>query len=392
MFKLLLLVYFVVIFDILLNAEGSFLNVHLVRRRSPRQNLKIANEHGLDIHALENTKNATNYTLALQKYLDNEFYGFIRVGSRSQQFQVIFDTAWTTSWIMSKDCPPSVDGCKGHQLYDHDRSDTYVRNGTKYSSREGDEVLSGYYSRDKINFGGCKLNQTFVEMTQVPASFMLNKADGLIGLSPSFNGEKTVPEMLYEEGWLKQPIFSIFLNRDYQSSRGGDIMLGAINEKHIHVTNKVKDKVTYVQVDSSYGQWAFKIDSAALIIAKKSIPLCTQNCDALVDTGSINIYAPKEAVDEINYRIHATPDDDKFAVDCDKINKLPPFSVVIGGQTFLLKGKEYTHRITIRNVDKCYSVFMPGSDNQWVLGGAFLARYFSIYNFQSKVIGFVRAA
>lgn len=40
---------------------------------------------------------------------------------------------------------------EGHQLYDHDRSDTYVRNGTKYSSREGDEVLSGYYSRDKIN-------------------------------------------------------------------------------------------------------------------------------------------------------------------------------------------------------------------------------------------------
>lgn len=45
---------------------------------------------------------------------------------------------------------------------------------------------------------------------------------------------------------------------------------------------------------------------------------------------------------------------------------------------------------------ECFSAFTPNDNpnvaGMWVLGGAFLAQYYSIYNIQEKTIGFVRAA
>lgn len=47
--------------------------------------------------------------------------------------------------------------------------------------------------------------------------------------------------------------------RDRQSNRGGNIMLGFIDEKHIHKTNQVPEKIKYLPTDA--GQyWQFTMD------------------------------------------------------------------------------------------------------------------------------------
>lgn len=52
-------------------------------------------------------------------------------------------------------------------------------------------------------------------------------------------------------------MFYVF--RDKQSNSGGDIYLGAIEERHIHATNNVKDPIIYLPV-KSYAFWQFDID------------------------------------------------------------------------------------------------------------------------------------
>lgn len=51
-----------------------------------------------------------------------------------------------------------------------------------------------------------------------------------------------------------------FIFRDKQSNKGGSLILGEIDKKHIHVTRKKPDRITYVPVNSGSPLWEFSID------------------------------------------------------------------------------------------------------------------------------------
>lgn len=44
-------------------------------------------------------------------FLQSEFYGQIVVGSPGKTFQLLLDTTWSYSWILSSDCDTEVIGC-----------------------------------------------------------------------------------------------------------------------------------------------------------------------------------------------------------------------------------------------------------------------------------------
>jgi hypothetical protein len=101
-------------------------------------------------------------------------------------------------------------------------------------------------------------------MVDVPYEFIINKADGVMGLGlQTDDGYTPFFYTLLNQKKIKNPIYSIYLNRDRQSNRGGNINLGFVDDKHIHkekINGKiVYDNFTYLQVEN-FAYWQFQMD------------------------------------------------------------------------------------------------------------------------------------
>lgn len=384
--------------------------IELKRQRTPREYaLHTANNPKIGLyldwlkhedHIFKKKDNRTNDTIPLKRFLDSEYYGEINIGSPGQKFKMLFDTAWSSSWVISKLCSDAVVGCKGHEKYDHSHSSTYTANNTRVVFDETVYNISGFYSLDSMVIGHSRVNdQTFVEVDNINYINAFSQADGVLGLGFKTNDINPFFYNLMQQTNITNPVFSIFLNRDRQSRKGGSITLGAVDKKHIHVTNKVYDEITYVPVDSSTGYWSFRLDKLIIDKGKKYTVLCNKGCEAIADSSNNLIITSQPDLTAINIQLNARTNAKyvgRYEVDCDTVNKLPKFEFVLNGRNFTLKGKNYIQKISKESQVLCLSAFTSSStaseENRWILGGAFLSEFYSIYNIREKQIGFVKAA
>lgn len=376
--------------------------IDLLRQKTPRNSIQTTPnipEHGVWLDWLKRpySEYRTNDTIPLLRFLDMEFYAVIGIGSPGRTMRVIFDTSWYTSWMISNDCPIRKVGCWLHNKYNHRTSSTYKKDGRPYNVNEGTYNLTGYYSRDTLKLGHTSINQTFVEMTNIPYWYLFTKADGVIGLGLPYDNVDNFFTNIITQTNITKPIFSLYLNRDKQSNKGGSLILGEIDKKHIHVTRKKPDRITYVPVNSGSPLWEFSIDRIYLGFGKNPTVICSSDCTGLGEISTNSIIVSQEYLKEINEQIYAKPFAfGKFEVDCATVNKLPFLTFVIGGTNFTLTGTDYTQKISIGPFTICISAFTAATtvseQNRWILGGAFLAKYYSIYDMENKQVGFVRAA
>ncbi|KAJ8965971.1 hypothetical protein NQ314_003819 [Rhamnusium bicolor] len=202
----------------------------------------------------------------MEMRLENEFYGKIVIGHPGQTVNVAFDTAWSISWVLSSKCEIwKTVGCWFHNRYDHTKSSEWKKDNRPFIAEEGKYNMTGFYSYENISIAHSNVTaQSFVEMVDVPYTFIFNKVDGVLGLGLKIDDYDPFFYKLLRQKKIKDPLFSIYLNRDRQSNVGGNIMLGFVDEKHIHKTelkNKtiVPDKIKYLPVDA--GQyWKFSMD------------------------------------------------------------------------------------------------------------------------------------
>jgi len=393
--------------------ENTGIRIPLFRQKTPRENAmnsKNMEQYGVYLNWLRKPHkhhhhNSTNGTdsIALFRYLDTEFYGKVQIGQKGQVFNMVFDTAWQTSWVLSGDCSWRTVGCWFHNKYDHTISSTYVANGTKFIADEGSYNLTGYYSNDTFSIGHSRVKgQLFVEMTYVPYTYMFNKADGVMGLGFKTGDVDPFFYNLLRNSTIKRALFSVYLNRDRQSHRGGNILLGFVDPKHIHQMPAPDNKtiptpITYLPVDASNGYWEFKMDRIVLDLNTKSFPFCLHGCSALADTTNTIVIGPKADVDAIHVLLKAKYlSYGRYRVKCDTVNKLPRIDFILAGKNFTLKGEDYVQRMSLGAVTVCLSAFIgnnsPAYQNRWILGGAFLAQFYSIYDLENNKIGFVTAA
>ncbi|KAF5289708.1 hypothetical protein FQR65_LT11762 [Abscondita terminalis] len=389
--------------------------IPLKRHKSVREQLHLVpnlKKHGIDFEWIlkPHKHNSTKDSIALFHYLDSEFYGEVQIGQEPQTFNMVFDTSWSRSWVISNDCTWTSPGCWLHQKYDHTKSFTYRPNGRKFISDQGTYNFTGYYSNDTFLVSICSSlinGQLFVEMTGLPADQALKKSDGAIGLGFKTDWYDPLFYSMLKNKSIRKPLFSIYLKRDGQSHQGGNIMLGFIDKQHIHTivdpnTNKTfREEITYLPVNSHDEYWSFNMDGVTLDITEqnktKTYEFCMGGCQAFVDTATTVIMAPPKDVDNINKLIGATSlVVGRYSVKCDRLNKLPPIEFVLAGKKFTLKGEQYTQRMNVGPLTFCVSAFVksdvPNEQKFWILGAAFLSQFYSIYDVGHKRIGFVTAA
>ena len=312
--------------------------------------------------------------------LDLLFYGEISLGSPEQKFNVLFDTGSSNLWVPSSKCTT----CLHHNRFDASKSSSYKENGTRIEL----DGVGGFLSTDNLKIGSTVVEaQTFAEATEEPGRFVLAKYDGILGLGfpkLSVDGVVTPFENMVDQKLIDESVFSFYLNKDPKGKVGGELIFGGVDKEHFD------GEITYAPL-TEQAFWKFKMDGFG-VAGGSANDFCNGGCDVIANTGISLIAMPMEEADKLNKQIGATPlGTGAYTVDCAKISTLPEVTFTISGRKFTLTGNEYVVQAESPQGKLCITAFLGFEIPFWILGDVFLSKYYSVYDWGQKRIGFATA-
>ncbi|XP_042976367.1 aspartic proteinase A1-like isoform X1 [Carya illinoinensis] len=239
--------------------------------------------------------------VALKNYMDAQYFGEIGIGTPSQKFTVIFDTGSSNLWVPSSKCYFSV-ACFFHSKYKSSQSSTYQKNGKSAEIHYGTGAISGFFSQDHVKLGDLIVtNQDFIEATREPSiTFLAAKFDGILGLGfqeISVGNALPVWYNMVNQGLIKEPVFSFWLNRNIEGEEGGEIVFGGVDSDHYNGEH------TYVPVTQK-GYWQFDLDD--VLVDGETTGFCGDGCSAIADSGTSLLAGPTTVITQINHAIGAS--------------------------------------------------------------------------------------
>ncbi|OWM79808.1 aspartic proteinase A1-like [Punica granatum] len=239
--------------------------------------------------------------VSLKNYMDAQYFGEIGIGTPSQKFTVIFDTGSSNLWVPSSKCYLSL-ACYFHSKYKSSASSTYKKNGKSAAIHYGTGAISGFFSQDSVRVGDLVVkNQDFIEATREPSiTFLAAKFDGILGLGfQEISVGDAVPVWynMVDQGLVKEPVFSFWLNRNTEEGEGGEIVFGGVDPNHY------KGEHTYVPVTKK-GYWQF--DMGDVLIDGETTGFCGGGCSAIADSGTSLLAGPTTIITQINNAIGAS--------------------------------------------------------------------------------------
>eukprot|EP00747_Dinoflagellata_sp_TGD_P045644 gnl/TRDRNA2_/TRDRNA2_143949_c1_seq1.p1 gnl/TRDRNA2_/TRDRNA2_143949_c1~~gnl/TRDRNA2_/TRDRNA2_143949_c1_seq1.p1 ORF type:complete len:216 (+),score=41.31 gnl/TRDRNA2_/TRDRNA2_143949_c1_seq1:3-650(+) len=114
---------------------------------------------------------------------------------------------------------------------------------------------------------------------------------------------------------------------------------------------------------------------------------------AIVDSGTSMLAGPKDDVAKIAKAAGATLVGGKeWSIDCMKVPALPDITITLAGNGYVLKGADYT----LNMGGQCLFAFMgidlpPQVGPMWILGDVFMRKYYSVFDYGNKRVGFALA-
>ena len=316
---------------------------------------------------------------SLFNYLNAQYYVVMEIGTPPQKFNVTFDTGSSHLWVPSANCKSIA--CYVHRKYNSTVSSTYLPNGTEVEIRYASSLVKGILSKDAISVAGAKLTGvTFLETTEEPGlTLAFAKFDGILELgfpSSAVAGVKPIFNEIIDQKVITEPVLSLYLLKDGDEKNGGEIILGGIDK------TKYTGDLTYVPV-SREASWQFALDGLTL----DDEDICEDGCEAIVNTGTPVMAGPTETVEMLQNAIGAKRQSNgEYTIDCNKMSSLPSINFVIGGKKFQLTGNEY-----ILNIQGTCTSGIQGLNSEdpfWILGDIFLSKYYSVYDYGNKRVGF----
>ncbi|XP_071718312.1 cardosin-F-like [Rutidosis leptorrhynchoides] len=393
---------------ILCDSINGFVKIKLKKMKS-----NVVSHQEISTHLLsdlrENDPNGSNI-VQLKNYKDTQYYGEIGIGTPPQTFTVVFDTGSSNLWVPSTKCLLSI-SCYVHSKYSSRRSTTYKRNGKFASIEYGSGSIYGYFSNDSVNIGDLVISdQEFIEATYEPGvTFMNGKFDGILGLGfkeISVGNATPIWDNMVQQGLVKDPLFSIWLNPGANQEVGGEIVFGGVDPNHYNGDH------TFVPITQK-GYWQFVLED--VLIDGQSSGYCQNGCSAIADSGTSLITGPSAVITEINKAIGAKSfasqqlkskgDSDHsvgamgdFGEPCANFSSMPTISFKIGGKDFVLSPKEYVVKYGEDDSgSNCISGFMPldfpsPQGPLWILGDVFMGSYHTVFDYGNLQVGFAKAA
>lgn len=324
-----------------------------------------------------------NANINIDNYANAQFYGEISVGTPPQKIKVIFDTGSSNLWVPAKKPIFSK-----HNLYKHDKSSTYVKNGTIFQIMYGSGPVSGYFSRDTVHLANLQLqNYNFAEVTDqtgLGLAYYLGKFDGILGLafdSIMVGGGPSVFSALVAAKMLDKPEFAFYL-----AEEDGELILGGSNPDH------VDGEVTTVPLISQT-YWQVALDG----ITAWNVPIHPFASKAIVDSGTSLLAGPVKDVRKIALLLGAIPFlNGQYLIDCAKLQTGKKLSFKMAGRSFTLDPVDYIIAQEQNGVSVCL-LGMMGIDIPapagplWILGDVFMRKYYTVFDYGAKTLRISKA-
>lgn len=318
--------------------------------------------------------------IVIDDYMNAQYFGEIEVGTPGQKIMVVFDTGSSNLWVPTKNR-----FLQHHNVYKHDKSSTYQKNGTAFAIQYGSGAVSGVFTEDTLKMGQYTLKDyTFAEATNTGGmgiGYWLAKFDGILGLgwSSITVGRDVAPfEALVNSGQLKEPVFAFYLGSTPGAS--GELVLGGVDPKHY-----TGEFVTVPLTSETY--WQIAMDD--MEIDGKSV---SSTKHAIVDSGTSLLAGPKSEVAKIAAAVGAKPLlMGEFTMDCDA--DAPAIVVKIAGKDYSLEKEDY-----LINTGSGVCLFgMIGIDIPpphgplWILGDIFMRKFYVKFDYGNKSVGIATA-
>lgn len=180
------------------------------------------------------------------------------IGTPRQNLSALLDTGSSDLWVFGTTPPiPSM------PRFHVQKSSTWHSNNTLFRVSYVSGQAAGTWGTDVIDIGGAKLKgQTFGVVTQVLGH---TGVPGILGLGvpeleasnymAAGNQYVNIPTNLYDQGYIKSPTFSLYLNS--ASSKYGSILFGGVD--HAKYNGKL-----YVVRRTDPLRYAIKVDAISI--------------------------------------------------------------------------------------------------------------------------------
>ncbi|KAM9320198.1 cathepsin E [Gastrophryne carolinensis] len=370
----------------------AVIRIPLKRQKSLRKTLKekgklshIWTKHGLDfLQESESCNTPETASEPLSNYMDTEYFGEISIGTPPQQFTVIFDTGSSNLWVPSIYCTSSA--CLEHNRFSPSLSSTYIPDGEPFYIQYGTGNLTGILGIDYVTVQGITVqNQTFAESVSEPGStFQDANFDGILGLAyPELAVDNCIPvfDNMMAQNLVELPLFGVFLNRNPDSSDGGELVFGGFD------STRFSGQLNWVPV-TVQGYWQILVDTFQT--SDGMLSFCNGGCQAIVDTGTSLITGPTADIEQLQNYLGFTNTDGQFGVSCSYLSQMLYVTFTINGLAYTLSPEQYT---LPDEGGYCASGFQgmdipPPSGPLWILGDVFIGQFYSVFDRGNNRVGF----
>ncbi|KAK6016036.1 eukaryotic aspartyl protease [Ostertagia ostertagi] len=172
--------------------------------------------------------NVTTGGAVLEQNTQSFFVANITVGTPPQLFTVIIDTASADFWIPDSTCTT----CGNKRLFNSGSSSSWQKFGRTFMASNHFGVTEGFFGKDTLRLATDDRDMIVIptadigQVLELPAAVSaLNGVDGVLGLAfPSVSSDRmTQPAFIRgaAQGDIAQPIFSIWLEEQWQTSDNG---------------------------------------------------------------------------------------------------------------------------------------------------------------------------
>jgi len=339
-------------------------------------------------HLLKGSDGSTE----LINYDNAQYYGPITLGTPPQEFTVIFDTGSSNLWVPSVNCASDNIACKTHNQYVANKSSTYVPDGTSFAIEYGTGSLTGYLSEDTLGVGGLTVkNQTFAEAIEEPGiTFVAAAFDGILGLAfQSISVDNVVPPWynMIDQGVVSAQRFSFWLSADYETEKPGGIITWGGEDESLY-TGEIHWVPLITKTYWEFSVSDFQVDG----VSQGWCDDDPRGCKTIADTGTSLITGPTDYMNALNEALGAHVVAGEGIIACKKIPSLPDVTFVINGYKFVMTPEQYVLEIEGECITAFYGLDVaPPIGPLYILGDAFIAAYYSIFDFENSRVGFAEA-
>ncbi|KAJ3100478.1 1,3-beta-glucanosyltransferase [Physocladia obscura] len=346
---------------------------------------------------------STETSLKASLSLGLELYGSIAIGTPPQSFVVHLATGSDVLWVPQSGCSSCA---TSSAQFSSSKSSTFLQsnsNSVSLVTGATASLATDTIAWDSLSATNVPFYLASAESSAL-ASQLLNLADGVLGLS--YNSSLLAALNLqssYFAIWFNQS--SVYSTTQQTDVNGGRLTIGSVDTTLYN--GKFNFIPAVVSSGSSYFYWAVQSSSIAIGSTLISAPsstitaLDTASSFILLDSNSLNsLLSAFKSLTTVSTSAVTTT---LYSVSCSTASTLPNIIFSLGGTSFSFGPTDYIQfdGDTLDSSQNCILVFqalssattsVSSNQNVWVLGCAFLHKYYTIFDLGNKQIGFALAS